>query len=202
MFGFPNHISNRTFVSKLGWRDIYEIPTMERVVDEKLLSKMPCDFSAVEEDSGFMFDYSSCFPQEKERVCVNKSNEYLKWRYADNPVNRYRTFVIKNGEQQVCSYVVCKEYKERLNIIDYFMADAAQTELLFGWCISLAEQLEKTLITAWAKLGEKEHLHLEKLGFKNNYPITYLGARAFDDLQMELYNYQNWTANMGDDNVY
>ena len=34
VYGFPNYISNRTFCTKLGWKDIYEIPTLELVVEK------------------------------------------------------------------------------------------------------------------------------------------------------------------------
>ena len=36
VYGFPNYISNRTFVTKLQWRNIYEIPTLELVIGNNL----------------------------------------------------------------------------------------------------------------------------------------------------------------------
>lgn len=201
VFGFPNYISNRTFVSKLGWKDIYEIPTMELLLDERVVNRLSKGLDDVYEDPEFALDYSTCHYGQAENVAVEKSGEFLQWRYGKNPVNHYRNFVCGRG-QTVRSYIVCKEYKERLNIIDYFFADAKDMERLVSWCVVYADRIGKSMVTTWAKLGDAQHLYLEKLGFKNNYPITYMGANVFQNDEPCVYDYHNWVVRMGDDNVY
>lgn len=201
VFGFPNYISNRTFVSKLNWKDIYEIPTMELTINERLIKRLESTYDAVEEDSAFALNYDSCNYGAQQKVAVEKNQNFLQWRYADNPVNNYKNFVVKHGKQ-VRSYVVVKEYKERLNIIDYYFADNQDMELLISWCVIYGSQLGKTMVTTWAKMGEKLHLLLEKMGFRNNYPITYIGASILGNAELDIFNYQTWVVRMGDDNVY
>lgn len=198
---FPNYLANRICVSKLGWKDLYEIPTLELNLDSIQWDGFVGGQADIVEDSCFQLDYSDCCSNVMGMIFVNKSREYLRWRYARNPINKYTNFVVQK-DNKVSSYIICKEYRERLNIIDYHIESTDEMENLFAKCIEHGLALGKKLITVWAKIGEKEHLHLEKLGFRNNYPITYFSVRELVETDLDIYDYRKWTVQMGDDNVY
>ena len=197
VYGFPNYISNRTFVEKLGWKDIYEIPMLE--LNLSSYRKLNNADELVQEDSEFVTDVSlSLFNSKK--IQVKRTNEYLRWRYYEHPNNTYKSFVIKNDEG-VIARIVCKEYKDRLNIIDFEYVDVKDMKTLIEYCLSYAVELGKNYVTTWAQLGTLEHLYFEKRGFRNSAPVTYLGARVFSN-DNSFYEYGNWHVCLGDDNVF
>lgn len=199
VYGFPNYISNRTFVNKLDWTDIYEIPMLELYLKNY---KGDLDIKHdILEDDNFCFDYSKC-QISTSKIGVNKNREFLQWKYSQNPTNSYKNFIILNNNRKVTSRIVCKQYQNRLNIVDYCMKDLDEAESLFKYCIQYAFQLKKDLITLWSPIGTKEHLFLEKCGFKNSIPVTYFGASVFRETDCDLYNYKLWEIHLGDDNVY
>lgn len=199
VFGFPNYISNRTFISKLGWKDIYEIPMMELEITDSLV--MNQTVKDIVEDNDFQLDYDKC-TSKLNKIMVYKPKEYLLWKYKKSPVNKYYNFVIKNDEQAVTSRIVCKEYQNRVNIVDFYMDNLQEAEALFKYAINWGKNRKKNLITLWCSLGCKEHLLLEKLGFKNSIPVTYFGANVFSNDTLDYYKYQNWEINLSDDNVF
>ena len=201
VFGFPNQLSNRTFLNRLNWKDIYEVPTLQLTVDKAAEKRAQGATSLVREDSSFQLDYSRCVPSCTTGIMVHKTQAFLQWRYFQNPSNQYTNFVLEESGI-VHAYAVCKEFRDRLNIIDFFAPQQMDMESLFTCCIEYAMKLGKHLVTTWAQQGTPEHLYLEKLGFQNSVPITYFGACVFDGEDPKIYCYRNWTIRMGDDNVY
>jgi GNAT superfamily N-acetyltransferase len=201
IMGFPNYLSNRTFATELAWTIMYEIPTLELKLPE--LRKNLIKTDTVLEDNRFMLNYASCRDRHKP-IYLNKTGVYLKWRYYLNAENQYKNFVIKDDSNNVRSRLICKEYQEKLNIVDCCFIDAVDIELLLCRAIEYALALRKEKVTVWSQLGTTEHLVLEKYGFRNNYPITYFGAKVFknDEESLDIYDFRNWSIHAGDDNVY
>ena len=69
--------------------------------------------------------------------------------------------------------------------------------------VVIQEGLEK--MTVWSSVNSMTHLILEKMGFRNRYPITYFGAVDLgigQRINLDIWDFRNWSINMGDDNVY
>lgn len=202
IFGFPNNISNRTFVNKLGWHDIRIEPTLQ--IDVNRAHKKPAmpEIRIISDDS-FSLDYSGARCQNG--TGIYKTREYLKWRYYQNPSVQYHTFVVCGPEEgKVSSRVTVKEFRDRVNVVDSFFACEAELCALINHVIDFALEKGKALITVWSGLGTWEHLLLESYGATLAIPVTYFGANVFGKEvdPEEFYHSEAWHLDMGDDNVY
>jgi hypothetical protein len=56
----------------------------------------------------------------------------------------------------------------------------------------------------WLNVHLPLHRELEKHGFANNGPITYLGGKLLLPIsgERDIYEYQNWYITMGDSDVF
>ena len=199
IFSFPNYLSNPIYVKDLGRTVIYEIPTMILDLDNCMEKRKDTGF--VNEDNTFSYKYNIETNKQKN-IFIKKTSEYLKWRYANNPSSYYKNFVIKNNDE-VRSYLVCKEYEDKINIVDINTSSLNDFSLLINRVIQYAKSLNKKELTTWYPIGTEEHIFLEKLRFRNGYPVTYFSAKVFDDNKANpYYDYRNWFIQQGDDNVY
>lgn len=199
VWGFPNYISNRTFVTRLEWKDVLTIPTLEVSLDGLRHNEAGIN---VVEDNEILLDYTSCL-NNHDAIQVNKSNEYLYWRYAIHPHIEYRVFAYSVDGLHATSRIICKEYKDILNIVDYSIRNTNELSQLLNRVINYANSLDKNKISIWAQLGDDMHLTLEKCGARNTAPITYFGNVLFNENMTDVYSIgQNWMMHMSDDNVY
>src|SRR5581483_7888379 len=103
IWGFPNRQSHYGFIAKLGWRDIYEIPTMRLTLKGGAASApVPA------EDSQFELDYSN-LASASPLFRFARTHDYRSWRYAKHPTNRYVNRVIAEGGI-VLGHCVTKTY--------------------------------------------------------------------------------------------
>ena len=199
VWGFPNYISNRTFLTRLDWKDVFVVPTIE--VSLEKLKNHTFGVNVVGDDK-LQLDYTSCLSNH-DVIQVNKSNEYLYWRYVMHPHIEYKVFAYSIDGVNATSRIICKEYKDILNIVDYSIRDNNELEQLLSSVIAYANSLDKNKITIWAKLGDVMHLALEAYGAKNTLPITYFGVCLFHEGMEDIYmNGQKGRIHMSDDNVY
>ncbi len=202
ILGFPNNLSNRTFVGKLGWKDICIVPTLQLDLSRARPKSVPEGLTILEDD-GFLLEYEpGAAPEE---IAVYKTREYLRWRYAGHPANRYYTFAISGKREGVASsWAVIKEFRDRINLVDSCFADEGEMRLLLNRVLEFAALRQKSCVTTWARLGGWEHLTLESYGAILAAPIAYFGANVFGDLVTgdDFYSASAWRLNMSDDNVY
>lgn len=199
VWGFPNYISNRTFITRLDWKDVLTIPTLEISLENLKKTKVGTN---VVEDNGILLDYTYCLDNH-DAIQVHKTNEYLHWRYAMHPHNKYKIFAYSRDGIRATSRIICKKYKDIINIVDYSLGEINEMTQLLNTLFTYANSLEINKITIWAPLGDDMHLILEKMGARNTVPITYFGNVLFDENMKDIYrNGHNWMLHMSDDNVY
>ena len=206
VWGFPNANSHATFQSKLGWQDIYEIPTLQLRYDVAVVAAMRSS-ERVERDDAFVKTYPA-MPADG-LVRSRRDQRYLTWRYAKNPVHEYRTYVLSRDSvlsesAQVTSYVVTKRYGEGVDLIDIQCADRDEARVLLEHIIRVSAGDGARFANCWAPTHHWLHGVLERLGFKNTVPVTYVGGRilqaaAFD---FDIFDHRNWYIQMGDSDVY
>lgn len=202
VWGFPNALSHRPIVQRLRWFDIYEVPTMTldvAAVRERAMREGP----EVRHDDGFELDYAPN-PSLGGMLHVRKSGDYLRWRYAANPLNSYRCLVLQD-ETRVRSYAVVKEYGDALDLVDFQVRDADNGAVLLSSVVRLARDGGRDRVLTWAPRHHLMHGLCERLGFVNGLPITYFGARAFDADAAEtlgVHHFDRWFIQMGDSDVY
>jgi hypothetical protein len=192
VWAFPNNLTHRLSVTSLGFRDVYEIPTMQLDLDS------PCKprLAACETDHQFKMDYSELYKSSSLNFVI-KSEAYLKWRYFKNPLDDYFNFVLHRNKK-VSSYLVVKLFKNRLNIIDFQVSDPEEGDFLLETSINYAHSLNMDMVTAWLPRHTIIHSLAEKRGFRNNAPITYFCIRELTDELVVSSDYGDWFIQMGD----
>jgi GNAT superfamily N-acetyltransferase len=200
IFGFPNSNSHSTFNDKLFWTDIYEVPTL--IIDCEGLDTARLVLSLeVLRDDEFIFEYP--VPPHDGLIRVHRSKSYLSWRYAKNPVNKYKNFVLLNGGK-VSSFVVAKDYGEGLDLVDVQVKNPEEGAILLRHILKLCLDGNKRQVSCWAPTHHHLHGLLERIGFKNSTPITYFGGRELISSAMPLdwLNFKSWYLQMGDSDVF
>ena len=202
VWGFPNTLSHRPIVQRLRWFDIYEVPTMTldiSAVRTRALRPGP----DVRYDDGFDLDYEPN-PTLMGMLHVRKSADYLRWRYAANPLHSYQCLVLCDSGR-VRSYAVVKKYGDALDLVDFQVRDAEDGAVLLSSVVRHAQDKGLGRVLTWAPRHHLMHGACERLGFANGLPITYFGARAFDadaTGRLDLHHYTRWFVQMGDSDVY
>ncbi len=200
VWGFPNSVSHRVFKNKLGWKDVYEIPTLA-------LTLTPSSAGQFKEQAGVMrddeFDLNYPAVPADNLVRVQKNRQYLKWRYFDNPVNEYSNFVLV-ADGTSSSYIVTKRYGDGIDIVDMQVANEADSWVLLRHLIHHYVEAGFYSFRCWAPVHHFIHDILERLGFLNDAPVTYLGGRMLDDAHCpaEWESFSGWYIQMGDSDVY
>ena len=200
VWGFPNANSHSTFINKLEWLDIYEIPTMALDL-AKVQGGHFQDDSLVKRDDDFLEEYSH--QHNDGLIRVHKSREYLRWRYAENPVNSYENHVISE-RGIVSSYVVTKAFGRSIDVVDMCFSNASEAKALLGHLIKKSVSDEMVSINCWMPTHHWSHAILERLGFTNVAPITYFAGRKLnpEKLPEQWASYRGWYLQMGDSDVY
>lgn len=197
LYTFPNYISHRATVTRLGRKDVYEIPTMELK-----LEKIKHNFRIkIETDHHFELDYDD-YHRPFGLNCVQKSKAYLRWRYGKNPLNTYFNFVLHH-KGKVKSFMVVKQYQRKLNIIDFQPSNPEDAEYLLQAAVNFARSLSLEEVTTWAPLHTYYHTLCEKDGFRNNAPITYFCLQNLTKGEIAISTrYSDWYIQLGDFNAY
>jgi hypothetical protein len=204
IWGFPNRNSYRGFMTKLGWRCIYEIPVMQLRLNDANQALGLSAPAGAERDDDMEFLYAEA-SSLKDLIHVKKDRDYLRWRYVRNPFNRYMNFVLREGNT-VSSFCVVKTYLDtELDIVDFQARDAEEGRTLLSAVIGYALDHQLLQVNCWAPRHHFFHLLCMALGFMNREPITYFGARMLFPLPWEnpdFLDFSNWYIQMGDSDVY
>lgn len=198
VMGFPNKNSHVAFVKKLGWRDIYEIPTLRLELSDAVI-KGEYNLNVARDDE-FKLDYSELLVNEK--INLYSSKESLIWRFKMNPINKYKNYVIEKGGKVIAS-VITKEFNN--DEVDIVLMNYSNVELikdLLNYVVHTSKKNSFNYINVWSSINSSEHETLERIGFINSSPVTYFGAKVFSESSLDAYNYCNWKIDMGVSDVY
>lgn len=200
IWGFPNNLSNRTFNDRLGWKTIYEIPTMTFMLED--FSPQVVELN-ITEDIKFGLNYSNFKKNNNQKIHVIKDEKYFKWRYLNNPDNEY-TQVVYTPNGIATSYAIYKEYKNIINIVDINYRDANEIKDIINSILNYGFMKGKDSVTIWAPINTELHSILEKMNFYNDYPVRYFGGKVLSESpdSKKMLTYDNWIINAGDNNEY
>jgi GNAT superfamily N-acetyltransferase len=199
VWGFPNANSHLPFVEKLGWEDIRQIPTLTLSVDRAMLAG---GTSEIMRDDEFALAYPERVATD-DLVSVERTRDYLIWRYAQHPTNRYRVYSAATGGA-VSSYIVVKAYGDGLDLVDIQCASPDETRALLAAVLRDAATEGCHRLYCWAPLHHWLHRTLERAGFTTDAPVTYLAARSLVDGEpwSDWLDQRTWYLQMGDSDVY
>jgi Acetyltransferase (GNAT) domain len=203
-YGFPNRNSDPIFLTDLGWLPIYEIPNY--YLDLARPQRIRPSMGAVVFDDRFdRFDYNA-FVERDGLICQPRNNDFLRWRYAHNPVNSYSNLVAADSDD-LAAYGVCKTYaangSRQLDLVDYFARDLPALESLMAAVCSYALDNDCLGINTWSPRHHFSHHYFNSIGFECQTPVTNMAFKSFDEgLTGCLRLFSNWWVTMGDSDVY
>jgi hypothetical protein len=203
VYGYPNDNSHRGLVQDLGWRDLYEVPSFRWTPG----AGAPVAGDGVREvawteDPGFDALWERA--REGLDVALVRDASFLRWRFAANPDDRYRAVGFFDGGL-LRGYAVWKRYGDEVQVVD-LLTDGhpdAPRELAAGLAAAAAET-GAAAVSMWLGAAHPVHRALEKLGFRNAEPITYMGVVTVrpDAPADLLHDYFRWYATRADSDVY
>lgn len=201
VWGFPNSNSHFGFNKNLGWRDI-AIQSMSILNFNRFLkNKVDVNYSLI---SNFTDQDSNLFNDNDKIISINKTKEYLYWRYISNPTANYKIIKLTSTN----GAVIYKKIKSFLNpnlfeidIMEFGHITNINTliELLSSIMIEEGEFIQFNI---WDSLFSKNQLYLDKIGFRISEPLTYLGNLSFINDNNFTKHYNNWDISLGYSDVF
>lgn len=207
VWGFPNLNSHYGFNTKLKWTDIGTVPTL-RLKRKSFNAISPSSYSVQEvfndQHQTLIDEYA------KGKVKVNKTVQYLNWRYYHNPTNQY--YILQTPETEQEHFLVFKVfdsfenplYKE-IDIVEHgFGSSFEAIKSLMGGLLQYAmdQNIELNAINTWMPIYDNRHVLLEKCRFVLDGPITMLGSRTYSPRADKLLDFKNWNLTMGESDIY
>lgn len=204
VWGFPNDKSHRCFIRDLDWQEVYEIP-MFHLNMNTLNSDLSVSAKIIELDN---FDESFDLLWEKVKkyhnIIVKRDSKYLNWRFRLKPQSNYRIFGYIEGNQ-LLGYAIFKQYQTEVDIVDILAIQEEKIgiELVLA-VLDFCRGNNINGVNSWVPVHDPLHLDLEKLGFCNTHPVTYMGAyllKQFYEIS-DITNVKNWHFMMSDSDVF
>lgn len=201
IWGFPNVNSHYGFIKNLDWRDVGLLSNLKLDPTGKFELSWNDQFEEFD-----MFTFSNLeLLKSSNLIQVNKTNEYMNWRYFANPENKYFGIRDKSNPKifiifKIFSFnekfemdVMEVEFDNNLNYLKLLLQNALK--------LSNFHKNDISSINVWCNLHSKNYNIFEKIGFKPSLPLTYLGYR---DTRSEhaQYSFPNWDLGLGYSDVY
>lgn len=198
VFGFPNNNSHGSFISRLNWVDVYQIPNLKLELKNSHSTILQNENNFYEDHNFQKYNYSSL--ENSCKVKVKKSNNYYKWRYLDNPLNDYNNIVFEE-DGKMAGNTIFKVFSNEIDILEInFSSNIVLTKLL-SYLIDYSRKSNVVSLNIWFNIFNSNYKVFEKLGFQNKEPITYFGYKNLSIYNLNE-NYKNWEIQMGDSDVY
>src|SRR5262249_14499957 len=109
-------------------------------------------------------------------ICVERSADYLNWRYRDHPANQFEVLTLRAGGR-LRAYAVLQHEQNRTNLIDC-LADQPETrdELMRGLVATLTTRSCEVLSVS-TLVDHPFFRQLQGLGFRprESSPVVFLG---------------------------
>ncbi len=125
LYAFPNE-NNIIPRKKLGWTPLFEIPWYEKPINKGKSSKNIKPVISFNQNFDTLWEKAS----QGIKFSLVKDEEYLDWRFDQNPLQNYQKLVA-TGNDGIDGYIVWKNYFGQGQIIDTLAIDTkTQRELL------------------------------------------------------------------------
>jgi hypothetical protein len=204
VWGFPNLNSHYGFNKNLSWRDIGTIPTL-RLKEKKFSSIKPEPYTIFNEFTQAHADKVKIY--KTGEISVNKTLNYLKWRYTDNPVNKY--FIIGSENKSDINFAVIKIFnsfempgRQEIDILEHgYNPDSSKAIISSIHQFTTDLKADICAINTWMPIQDPRHIQLEKLNFIFDNPITIIGYRQLNDKFLSS-SLSEWSLTMGDSDIY
>jgi len=200
IWGFPNSNSHYGFIKKLGWSDVGLIHTLQKDIE---VDPSSSDIG-LNEVFSFNENHATVFNDNfKDSIHIERSVNYLNWRYFKKPSVNYKVFSSKNKN----NLFVTKTYYEEdqgdyiLNLLDFFVEDVSTIDKYVSKIIN-SYDIPISKVSLWMNVHNPLHINLEKLGYKVSTPLTFLAGRFKSKALNMASDLKQWNISMGDSDVF
>jgi len=206
-FTFPNEKSHKGFIS-IGWTQAFRVPLriledLGSVKEEAVKAKVAPIRSFGEEVDAIWNAYSNCVS-----FTLNRSSQYLKWRYLMNPKGKYSPFILSLGKDRL---VMVLKYYDRENgerwahLCDLFQAGENKelTEAAVKYAICFAHEMGSKSLSCWSVPTHAADPILERNRFRlqkdlNRWVVVNVNAMDAEP----FWDASRWHLSMGDTDVF
>jgi len=205
VFGFANQNSHYGFRKNLGWIDLAGLNSFSVDKNDFRLNLLKNIEGVVYTESSLNLSH---IQKAKELICSNqkivpdRSENFLSWRLLKNPSNQYHTLVVES-ENELKGIVFFKFYNGSIDIMEWVYNTQSEIDQHDTLIKAISHLLTKhnTSVNIWSNLHSKEHLLLEKFGFKESNFLTYFGVIPFVS-EPVLTNSRDWHYRFIDSDVF
>jgi hypothetical protein len=204
VWGYPNNNSHYAFIKNLKWVNLEQVPNFSLKIER--LKKSSTEL--VKQTPSFQPNHVAAYKKSTSNfgVKVEKDVDYLNWRYIKNPSNKYQIFDYNEGD--LSYYAVIKLYPlsnsaYEMDLVELCFPPNYELLLqLFNDILKYNGTISITKINSWIPLNHPLHIHMEKIGFVHDLPVTYSGVRVMNEKFNQMKNPVEWFYCMGDSDVY
>ena len=205
IFGFPNNNSHYGRITKLGWFDIYEIPSFSKVIKRSCVGKSyDVEFRPIKEvDLQRINDkWNSQKIVYNKNLSLSREKVFLDWRF-NHPINKYYIFRCKNSEEELIVKYFEKEKKKKE--IDILLINSSDNDDLFELIVKLISYSAVNnivKINMWLNHYSNKYQLFESLGFRHESPITWFSGRKSKGTKAIFMSYENWNISFAISDLY
>ncbi|MBI2968250.1 MAG: GNAT family N-acetyltransferase [Bacteroidetes bacterium] len=208
IWGFPNKNSHNGFINKLQWVDIVNIPMLS--LNTSMAHFIP-NSTGITRFTAFETKHEHSYHKNIKRfvVGVNKTKEYLNWRYLENPMNNYDFFEFSsNGNCYFCITKLINSFsvtgKKEIDIVDFCLPEQHDSvmNILSHIYHYYSDRGDVVRMNTWIPDHTEENIIFKSLGFTEDIPYTILGSRIFDPDYAAVTDSKSWFFTMGDSDVF
>ena len=142
-------------------------------------------------------------------VIVPRTEEFMNWRFAENPDANYLTCVILDDNNDISGYVILKVYTKEDVLKGHIVDMLSTTEEVAHSLLDHSQNhfVEKGVcnISCWIPQNSFYDNVLKEQGFTKKETDTWLGVKVFDvdnPLVKSVEHFSNWFITMGDSDVF
>lgn len=239
-YGFPNRNSYHAYVAKLGWKEIAKVQRFIKVIDlasalkARLKSRFLCLFLGklahpviklyfwekeiktqgffLEKVERFEAPYDMFWEKIEKRfpLMVERTSQYMNWRYLDHPSGEYQAYFLKNERnKEILGVAVLRLVQLQYplgSIGEFFVKDwnGEIAQVFLSLIANLLASQGAAIIASWVLPHSPFVSIFKKLGFRLRSQHQPLIAVSPDGSIEEKYfsNPENWYITSGDYDMF
>nr|WP_321226780.1 GNAT family N-acetyltransferase [uncultured Psychroserpens sp.] len=202
VWGFPNTNSHYGFKKNLNWEDIDIIPMMNLNKTRIQQFNNNVEYEIINQVNA---DIVTALDSKESVVHINKTKDYLTWRYIDNPEAHYKMLSINNCKDGIVIYKKIPSFNHEnefeIDIMELNFGNDFDNLKKIISAIILEEKQDVFQINIWKNLHDYNQIFFEKLGFIYSKPLTFLGYKSFTN-NLSPSSIKNWDISFGYSDVY
>jgi len=209
VYGFPNKNSYYGFTHKLGWQGQGKMTILEKQLQPKEKKRMM--ENAVKQVEYFDNAVNLLWDKVKRHytIIVERTQEFLNWRFTQNPDVRYTKYVVPSTGGQILGYAILKVYIHQDMIIGHIVDMLSVTEkevvkVLLEHSYNFFLERGIRYISCWIPKNCFYSSILEEEGFVRKEIETFFGIRLFEHnaFLKSTEQLSNWFLTMADSDAF